>query len=63
MDVAVRILDDLAPRHRRKAWAPRARSAALTREEDERTDASLAVLEQVANAGAAVPALWRLEVL
>jgi hypothetical protein len=31
--------------------------------EDERTEASLAVLEQVADAGAVVPALWRLEVL
>ena len=31
--------------------------------EDERTEASLAVLRQVADAGAIVPALWRLEVL
>jgi predicted nucleic acid-binding protein len=31
--------------------------------EDETTEASLAVLRQVANAGALVPALWRLEVL
>jgi len=31
--------------------------------EDERTAASLAVLEQVADAGAVAPALWRLEVL
>jgi predicted nucleic acid-binding protein len=31
--------------------------------EDERTDASLAVLDQVAEAGAIVPAHWRLEVV
>jgi predicted nucleic acid-binding protein len=31
--------------------------------EDERTEASLALLRQVADAGAIVPALWRLEVL
>ena len=31
--------------------------------EDERTDASLAVLKEVVDAGAIVPALWRLEVL
>jgi predicted nucleic acid-binding protein len=31
--------------------------------EDEKTAASLAVLKQVVNAGALVPALWRLEVL
>jgi predicted nucleic acid-binding protein len=31
--------------------------------EDERTEASIAVLNQVADTGAAVPALWRLEVL
>jgi predicted nucleic acid-binding protein len=31
--------------------------------QDERTDASLAVLRQVVEAGAIVPALWRLEVL
>jgi predicted nucleic acid-binding protein len=31
--------------------------------EDERTDASIAVLEQVAEAGAIVPAHWRLEVV
>jgi hypothetical protein len=29
--------------------------------EDERTEASIAVLEQVAEAGAIVPAHWRLE--
>jgi len=31
--------------------------------EDEKTEASLAVLKRVADAGAIVPALWRLEVL
>jgi hypothetical protein len=31
--------------------------------EDERTDASIAVLEQVAEAGDIVPAHWRLEVV
>ena len=31
--------------------------------EDERTAASIAVLNQVAEEGAIVPALWRLEVL